>query len=452
MIQNLPGSIVCFDQSQINLYNKHKASQICLYISCCQDKRELVSTTINGKNIHFYEMCLKTNSSKDQLSFETHVLPLSCMLTTNPTDKMCLLQWLYHFFDASKNLSPFVNISASSKMCVICDISMPLVETLLFALKNQCLTRYANLCFKKCSQMTSNAEESIIFDTNLDNLNKDLIYSAHLAEDSSYENTELIIHTCTHQFMHEIGILCNYYYSQNYSFGMYAFSCLVNSQSLIELEKCLHAFMCILYSKTLNSIVETAFDYLKAKLNYYMAASNAQIAKNSNIAGKNVKTKSKNIKFAAKASHKEYYVFNNTEATKHFNQYNLLNDEATFDNLGLKALKRPNTESNSMSVQMEEHRLDKLSDKSLFSKMCELLFEKTKSLVDKCEAEEQAKLDDGTELPKNPRMSHELLFHFVRQFAATMPLWMSTECLNRQHSPFDHTVKRFILFQCDHFQ
>ena len=414
----MPGSIVCFDHNQINLYKKWFNNQLissqsyekttpCLYISYFQGNSSLVNTTINGKRLEFYEMCIRKYQSINLANDESQLIPLSFMLTTSPFNKTGLLQWLHSFFDSVKNNA---NETSQNKLNVICDISMPLVETLLSIFKNQSFARYSIECFKKClKNFPYNNEEYTISDISLESLHKELEtdFSVNFNDKVFLdgENLELVIHACTNQFMNEISILCNYYYRQNYSFGMYAFSCLVNSQSMFELEKCLYSIMCILYSKKLNTLVDSSFDFLKTRLNFYGAQNRNKIAKNSKIKSK-----------TPIESPNEFYMFNNETVKQNSNQF-----DDNEENFGLRAFKkRPNTESNTFLLQLEDERLDKLNQNSIFFKLCEKLFIKIKILVDQCEKEEMA---------KNPRASHELLFYFLRQFSATLPLWMNKNVL-----------------------
>ena len=53
--------------------------------------------------------------------------------------------------------------------------------------------------------------------------------------------------------------------------------------------------------------------------------------------------------------------------------------------------------------------------------MCEKLFEKCKQDVEKSEREDRFVM--RRELSKNPRQGHKLLYHFINQFSATLPLW-----------------------------
>lgn len=480
----MPGCIICFDCNQISLFNKlfinnQNSFQNCLHISCFAD-HPLINTTINGDHLYFYEMCIRrsdgpaiqTVNAKSTEKENNQLIPLTCMLTTKPMSESCLQQWLITFFSSEKNL--FFNRQNSSNFnCkketneikyLICDNSMPLVETLLKLLNNESLNQYSNRCFKECLLKQNNKSNSL---PNSININKTLNFDfeeinseldGNIEKEKNDDCNKIILHTCTNLIMNEISGLCKYYYSfgNNFNFGMYAFSCIANSQSIIELEKSLYAFMCILYSQTINSVVEKAFQHLKSTVNYYEKLYRIQIQHDQQV--NKAKNKSKNSSTRQSSNNDnnlndiainnanvfdtEYYFYNfdlkeNSE-TKRPKEKPFAKE--TDNNVGLVALQRPSNTNHKKSA-IEDIKLDKLNEKSPFYLMCEKLFEKCKKEVDECEKKERS-----NSLSKNPRIGRVLLYYFIRQFSATMPLWtkiMVPEVSKDSHC--DQTIPNFPL-------
>ena len=233
-------------------------------------------------------------------------------------------------------------------------------------------------------------------DVDFDSLNNDLLNKLDHRPFKNSCSNQLLIHTCTNQLMNELRRLCNFYYSDanNFNFGMHAFSVVVNSESLWELQSALYAFMCILYSSTINSLVETAFAHLKSRVNYF-------------------ELQNRNSRLAKGLS--EYYTHNSSSNEKKYNKKSKI--ENVFKrNVGLAAFKRSNHLHS--AEEMKQNCLNKMS---LFYEMCEQLFEKCKLAVDKCELEE--KTDCLNQIAKNPRQGHKLLYFFIHQFSATICLW-----------------------------
>ena len=352
-------------------------------------------------------MCIRRSDGLAIKSTEkenNHLIPLTCMLTTKPMSESCLQQWLHTFFSSEKNL--FFNTQNSSNFnrkketneikYLICDNSIPLVETLLKLLNNENLNQYSNRCFKESLFKQNNRSNSLPNSINIsktlnfdfEEINSEL--DANIENEKNDDCNKIVLHTCTNLIMNEISGLCKYYYSfgNNFNFGMYAFSCMANSQTIVELEKSLYAFMCILYSQTINSVVEKAFQHLKSTVNYYEKLYRIQIQQVNKA-----KNKSK-ISSARQSSHNdkylsditinnanvfdtEYYFYNfdlkeNSESKrpkeKHF-------PKETDNNVGLVALQRPSNTSHKKSA-IEDIKLDKLNEKSPFYLMCEKLFEK----------------------------------------------------------------------------
>lgn len=364
MIQHIPGAIVCFSQSQLNLFNYLfiQSNQSILYISSFRDA-SFVHTTMNSQKLYLYEMCLRLNET---------LLPLSSLITTNSNANCSIRQWITMFVRQCDSLDSNVT------KFILCESSMTLIETLLSELANDSFESYSNRSF---SNLVSSSE--------FDSLNSELIDEFNL-KNFSRNTKKVVIHCCTNRIMIEISKLCRYYYYQtlgennsvnNFNFGLYAFNVIVNSSSLLDLQRSIYSFMCILYSQTINSLVKKSFDYLKAKLDLIEASKN------------------------------EHYLFdfNFRDAKQSSKETNSL-DDLFGKSPGLSAFKRYDTE------QLE--KLNKLNESSVFYKMCEKLYEKCKQDIDLCEYNEAA-----LNLSKNPRKSHHLLYHFVKQFSATLPLW-----------------------------
>lgn len=213
----------------------------------------------------------------------------------------------------------------------------------------------------------------------------------------------IIIHTCTNQLMQEVNQLCKFFYSKgnNFNFGMYAFNVIVNSETLLELQQSMYAFMCILYSSTINSLVTKVFEHLKSRVKQFESSKNGYYLYNSNFRNQ---TKSE----GQKCSNSKFQIDETT-------------DEIVSDSVGLVALNCTYENGKNTNV-LEECKLKSLNKSSMFYAMCEKIFEKCKTDVERCEAEELAgnSLD---QVSKNPRQGHQLLYHFVHQFSATIPLW-----------------------------
>ena len=358
---------------------------ICLYISCYQGKSSMISTTIDRKSLYFYEMCSKKDNSQ--------LIPLSFLLTTNPSSKNALLQWLHMFFDAVEKQFCYSNTTAKNKLHIICDHSLPLVESIL-ELNHISFSSYMNICFKRSTQLCfinkRSLENEVINSSFIDNLNKELLLEFDSDRSSNGEH-EIAIHICTNQFMDEMITLSRRFYRSNVNFAMNAFSCLVNCQTLIELEQCLYAFMCILYSKHLNSLVNNSFSFLKSRFNFYVTQSKKKSKKDSG----------------------EIYIYKTQTIKRNHKQFkNKHNISESGDE---------NVERNHLRHHLEVIRMDERNQSSVFYKMCEKLFEKSKLECDLFENGDdvvQAKIN-------NAHMGHELLYNFLRRFAASMPLWIN---------------------------
>ena len=185
--------------------------------------------------------------------------------------------------------------------------------------------------------------------------------------------------------------------------------------------------MCILYSRTINSLVNKSFAYLKKRV--------------SSLEQLNRRQKQSR----AQATADQFYFYNVNNRTDNDDASELLNqneihmklavdhmdeNEVMESNLGFVALKRVDYDLLSASsahvdslsfnlFRLEESQLDKMNESSDFYKFCELLYEKCKLNVEKCEREESK----TESLSKNPRQGHKILYYFIRQFSCTLPLW-----------------------------
>lgn len=395
MIQHIPGSVVCYDQDQISLFHylftrniQNSQNISTLFINCYKDA-SFVNTTMNSQRLYFYEMCLKVPMLK---SYE-HLVPLSCMFTTNTNASLSLNQWLTMFIDSERNSYFDYDADLSNQTRVryiICENSMFLIETILSVLNNQTYQSYSNRCFLN---LLKDSNDKIGY-SEFSDLNNQL--SANLIANDC--DNQIIIHCCTNKIMNEISKLCKYYYqtnaenssNTNLNFGIYAFNVIVNSQCLIDLQQSIYSFMCILYSETINSLVKKSFDYLKSRLDTY----------------ESFNTNNKTNEFY-------FYDFNLKDSTTNSKKESSNSTDLFAKSVGLSALQEFETNFN-----VEKIQLDKLNEQSIFFKLCEKLFEKCKSDVERSEFEEL-----NLNLVKNPRKCHNLLYHFVRQFSASLPLW-----------------------------
>ncbi|RNA26603.1 sentrin-specific protease 1-like [Brachionus plicatilis] len=219
LIQHVPGSIVCFNYEQCCIFGSAEKKHV-FFIS--QFRKDLISTTIHSKNFQPYELSLCKEGS---------VVPLSCMLSTETCSRDCLTQWLGMFYRKAGYGKKIFNF--------VTDFSMNMVESVVEVFG---LETYESYCRK-----FFNSEERLD------------------------QSMAVYVRVCQNQFLYQLDKILKEYYSfgTNYTFGMHAFSCLVNSENLGELEQALYSIMVILYNKNVNSLVENSFRYLKNKLGHY---------------------------------------------------------------------------------------------------------------------------------------------------------------------------------------
>ena len=143
-----------YEFNQIRLFHSMFLNQStsCLYISCFKED-SLVSTTIDSKNLFFYEMCIRNSFPIASDSSSPNIIPLSCMLTTNPTCSEAIHQWLQMFLNSEKHVyqnyyaeQGGYSTSKDSFKYIICDNSMSLVETILNTFNNEDFCAYSNRC------------------------------------------------------------------------------------------------------------------------------------------------------------------------------------------------------------------------------------------------------------------------------------------------------------------
>ena len=392
MIQHVPGGLICFDENQIDLFHNQfirETPQIsCLYINCFKES-SYVNTTMNSQKLYFYEMCLLHTNQMSPLHTPNHqssLIPLTCFFTTNTEAHLSLHQWLSMFFHSEKNKYVHHNheTSTAKTRYLVCENSMPLIESLLSELNHETYSAYSiRLFFSLLSKPQS-------IDSDFDDVNLQLAKAFRPTKESPL-SLRVLVHTCTKKIMNEIKQLCHNCYDSfgntetkinNLKFAIYVFNLIANSETLVELQQAIYSFMCILYSRTINSLVRKSFDYLKSRLN-------------------EINSNSPNRKFCLFDSDQQQ------------SQKETFHSNGLFGkSVGMSAFKQ-------LHVQ-ESIQLDKLNETSVFFKMCEHLFEKSRLDIEKCELEEQV---SSFSLADNPKRNHDLIYNFVRQFSATLPLW-----------------------------
>ncbi len=330
-------------------------------------------------------MCLRKIDEKNN----TSLIPLTALFKTDSTPTYTLFQWLSKFFDATFQFES----NKKQSLYIVCDNSMALVKAILKNFSIKSLSNYANQYFKKAASLnkSNQFETSIISLNDIDHLNKQVLLLCD--NKSSLENNDLFIHTCTIQFMNELKNLCHFYFAKYLSFAMDWFSILVNSQTLIEFEQILAAFMCVLYSKNANILVKNALEFSKVK-------------------------QSLNFETQKKTKKNSKYFDNEFSIHKNPSNSDFVSSGSTCPYVGLRALQRTQQSlSLTKAQQLEDGYLDELNSDSMFFKMCEKLFEKVRLKCDQIDQEENG------ESNKNIYQSHELLHHFLRQFTACIPFW-----------------------------
>lgn len=441
MIQHIPGCIICYEYNQLKLYHSLFARAVhtdhaILNISCYKDA-PLVNTTINGKSIFYYEMSIGN-------PIDYQLIPLTCMLTTDPTSACIIDQWLRLFLDSEKNAfcSYYMNRSPNDTIrtkCIMCDNSMVLIGKVLECFNNESFEVYSNrcfynafnnqVCFFKFLPMINWNFISLFLKKFLDNdnhlgidfadiNNQVLGIFGYIDKSGAKTADKVLIHTCTNQLMYEINKLCKYYYSSgnNFNFGMYAFSVIVNSESLLELQQSIYSFMCILYSGSINSLVKKVFEHLKLRVNYFETLNRMQkIGKDSYyLYNSNFQASKKSYNQKPNSSSSSSLKKVRTTGVKSSDRYYT---ESIANNHGLSAINR-RCRLRKNEADLVEFKLNNLNRQSMFYKMCELIFEKCKDDIEKCEANL-----DQSELARNPRQGHQLLYYFIHQFSASLPLW-----------------------------
>jgi hypothetical protein len=236
LIQHIPGCIVCFNELQIKLLF-NLSPNFTIFISSIDS---MVNTTINGKNLIYYEICIQNplDPCKNQL------LPLSCMLTVNNDNEISIKNWLRMILDAQYSsyyaFNSSLNYEINSKYgYFICNNSYVIIKSIINELMGIGYLNYLNSCFDICQN------------------------------GSNYDGEKFyVIHVCTKQILNLIKKLCLINYEKiNLKFGIYAFSIAVNCKTLDELKQVLYSLFFILESKYLNKNVENLFNFLKDKLN-----------------------------------------------------------------------------------------------------------------------------------------------------------------------------------------
>ena len=152
MIQHIPGCIICYEYNQLKLYHSLfiKSKDLAVLNISCYKEAPLVNTTINGSNIFYYEMSIRS-------PIDLQLIPLSCMLTTDPMSSFVIDQWLRLFLGSEKNAfhqyymnQPLNENSTKSSKYIMCDNSMVLIEKVLEFFNKENFETYSNRCFYNC--------------------------------------------------------------------------------------------------------------------------------------------------------------------------------------------------------------------------------------------------------------------------------------------------------------
>lgn len=269
MIQHIPGSIVCYSDQQIQLLNftlrKDRTGQAtrhgpsCLFIGCLFDAASgpVVSTTIDGKCLYLMELSTRNPLNDNNYADQNRLIPLSSCVLTNPFAKSNLNQWLSMLLESAEAASSLAQRDAD--LYIVCDNSMALVEAILANLNRENFEEYARRLFVVQASKLPDTDEPFAGGVDLVKLNASVIELCRGAPLEPASRTA-VVHTCSSQFMEELSLLCKSHYrtENNYTFGLCAFSIVLNSRTLGELQRTLYALMCILYSATINKKVKEA--------------------------------------------------------------------------------------------------------------------------------------------------------------------------------------------------
>ena len=363
LVQHIPGCIICFNELQIKLLF-NLSPQFTIFINSIDS---IVNTTINGKNLIYYEMCIQNPVDP----FKKDLIPLSCMLTVNYDNEISIKNWLRMILDAqyyayySSNQGIDYQLSSSSHY-LICNNSYVIIKSLINELMGVSYLNYLNTCFDICNG--GGGESSSLFD------------------DKFY-----FIHICTKQTFNLIKKLCLKNYEKiNIKFGIYAFSIAINCNSLAELEDVLYSLFYILDSKYLNKKVENLFNLLKDKLNL------SQQKKNSS---------SPLVDYDGDDEDNEFSGFT-------FNKLNINNDDYYSSAAAATTV--------DLDFDIESyytHEMNILKQKSKFTKFVENIYVKVKNEIE---------TDEGNYLTMkvlNPRYCPKLSQSFIHNLAYNVPLW-----------------------------
>lgn len=243
LIQHVPGCLVCFSEEQIHLFNA-VAYKNTLYIGSTD---QMVSTTIDSKNLRYYEACLIDKTNKE-------LLPISCMFESeNDTSMSTWLQTLVHAKDS------FSDDKKSLPKQVICEFNLSLATKIIRVLNNEDLSEYLDRVYLKLTNQSKQISESYEGDFS------DIIWKTNQKETLS-DKDKVEIHFCGNQVLNELSKLClETLNKENYQFGVYSFNRLVNCSCLNELIETCNSIFTIFLSKYRNALVETSFEYLKTK-------------------------------------------------------------------------------------------------------------------------------------------------------------------------------------------
>jgi hypothetical protein len=239
LIQHIPGCIICFNELQIKLLF-NLSSNFTLFINSIDS---IVNTTINGKNLIYYEICIQNPLDP----FKNQLIPLSCMLTVNNDNEISIKNWLRMILDAQyyayySSSNPNINNTIHNHHnYLICNNSYVIIKSLINELMGISYFKYLNNCYNICE-------------------------GKPVDHDDDYDNKFYIIHICTKQIFNQIKKLCLKNYDKiNIKFGLCAVSLAINCSSMDELKHVLYSLFFILESKYLNKTVENLFIFLKDK-------------------------------------------------------------------------------------------------------------------------------------------------------------------------------------------
>ena len=359
LVQHIPGCIICFTELQIKLLF-NLSPNFTLFINSIDS---IVNTTINGKNLIYYEICVQNplDPVKNQL------IPLSCMLTVNYDNEIAIKNWLRMILDAQYyayySFNTNLNYELKFNKCyIICNNSYVVIKSVINEMMGVSYLNYLNTCYDICNGGSSDRDEDKFY----------------------------VIHICTKQIFNLIKKLCLANYEKiNLKFGIYAFSIAINCTSMNELKQVLYSLFFILESKFLNKNVENLFILLKDKLNALQ-------------------------KMESVKSGVDYDTYDDDEFSGFtFNKLNINNDDYTS---GLNSNTNPNNDLDNDIEAYYSHEMNIVKQKSKFTKFVENIYTQVKFDIDSLN-------DNSTMKILNPRYCPKLAESFIENLGYNIPLW-----------------------------